>query len=171
MAKFIPNWNCHYWVSQQTELTQSKTPPTAITESIMLSKGTWSIKAGFKSNKTLCQQFFFNKPLIRYIPRWRLQVFYVRPHFFPNLNAWVINKLQPKTTTDSVRTKRENMSTSESSNSNNTSLLSPVMDFPSRAEQIAVCSGLLFEALSIVTGNFVTTVFFPKEKELCRGKS
>ena len=31
MAKFIPNWNCHYWVSQQTELTQSKTPPpTAI---------------------------------------------------------------------------------------------------------------------------------------------
>ena len=44
MAKFIPNWNCHYWVSQQTELTQSKTPPTAITDSIMLSKGTWSIK-------------------------------------------------------------------------------------------------------------------------------
>ena len=42
--KFIPNWNCHYWVSQQTELTQSKTPPTAITDSIMLSKGTWSIK-------------------------------------------------------------------------------------------------------------------------------
>ena len=44
MAKFIPNWNCHYWVSQQTELTQSKTPPRAITDSIMLSKGTWSIK-------------------------------------------------------------------------------------------------------------------------------
>ena len=40
---FIPNWNCHYWVSQQTELTQSKTPPTAITDSIILSKGTWSI--------------------------------------------------------------------------------------------------------------------------------
>ena len=44
MAKFIPNWNCHYWVSQQTELTQSETPPTAITDSIILSKGTWSIK-------------------------------------------------------------------------------------------------------------------------------
>ena len=44
VAKFIPNWNCHYWVSQQTELTQSKTPPTAITDSIILSKGTWSIK-------------------------------------------------------------------------------------------------------------------------------
>ena len=43
MAKFIPNWNCHYWVSQQTELTQSKTPPTAITDSIILSKGTWSV--------------------------------------------------------------------------------------------------------------------------------
>ena len=45
MAKFIPNWNCHYWVSQKTELTQSKTPPTAITDSIILSKGIWSIKA------------------------------------------------------------------------------------------------------------------------------
>ena len=44
-AKFIPNWNCHYWVSQQTELTQSNTPPTAITDSIILSKGTWSINA------------------------------------------------------------------------------------------------------------------------------
>ena len=44
MAKFIPNWNCHYWVSQQTELTQSKTPPTAITDSIVLSEGKWSIK-------------------------------------------------------------------------------------------------------------------------------
>ena len=43
MAKFIPNWNCHHWVSQQTELTQSKTPPTAITDSIILSKGTWSV--------------------------------------------------------------------------------------------------------------------------------
>ena len=43
MAKFIPNWNCHYWVSQQTELTQSETPPTAITDSIILSKGTYNI--------------------------------------------------------------------------------------------------------------------------------
>ena len=34
----------HYWVSQQTELTQSKTPPTAITDSIILSEGTWSMK-------------------------------------------------------------------------------------------------------------------------------
>ena len=47
MAKFIPNWNCHYWVSQQTELTQSETPPTVITNSIILSKGTWSIKKLF----------------------------------------------------------------------------------------------------------------------------
>ena len=31
VAKFIPNWNCHYWVPQQTELTQSETPPAAIT--------------------------------------------------------------------------------------------------------------------------------------------
>ena len=45
VAKFIPNWNCHFWVSQQTELTQlSETPPTAIANSIILSKGTWSIK-------------------------------------------------------------------------------------------------------------------------------
>ena len=36
-SKFIPNWNCHYWVSQQTELTQSETPPIAITDSIILS--------------------------------------------------------------------------------------------------------------------------------------
>ena len=43
VAKFIPKWNCHYWVSQQTELTQSKTPPTVITDSIIQSKGTWSI--------------------------------------------------------------------------------------------------------------------------------
>ena len=28
-------WKCHYLVSQQTELTQSETPPTAITESII----------------------------------------------------------------------------------------------------------------------------------------
>ena len=48
MAKFIPNWNCHYWVSQQTELTQSKTPPTAITDSIILSKGTWRINLAFQ---------------------------------------------------------------------------------------------------------------------------
>ena len=34
----------HYWVSQQTELTQSKTPPTAITDSIIPSEGTWSMK-------------------------------------------------------------------------------------------------------------------------------
>ena len=40
VAKFIPNWNCHFWVSQQTEFTQSETPPTAITDSIILSKGT-----------------------------------------------------------------------------------------------------------------------------------
>ena len=44
MAKSIPNWNCHFGVSQQTELTQSESPPTAITDSIILSKGTWSIK-------------------------------------------------------------------------------------------------------------------------------
>ena len=43
MAKFIPNWNCHYWISQQTELTQSETPPTAVIDSIILSKGTYSI--------------------------------------------------------------------------------------------------------------------------------
>ena len=30
MAKFIPNWNCHYLVSQETLLIQSETPPTAI---------------------------------------------------------------------------------------------------------------------------------------------
>ena len=43
VAKFIPNWNCHYWVSQRNRTTQSETPPTAITDSIILSKGTWSI--------------------------------------------------------------------------------------------------------------------------------
>ena len=35
MAKFIPNWNCYYWASQQTELTQSEIPPTAITDSVI----------------------------------------------------------------------------------------------------------------------------------------
>ena len=60
VAKFIPNWNCHYGVSQQTELTQSKTPPTAVTDSIMLSKGTWSIKAicAWFKKKAIVYDFF-----------------------------------------------------------------------------------------------------------------
>ena len=45
------------------------------------------------------------------------------------------------------------------------------MDFPSRAEEIVVCSALLFEALFIVTGNLVTIVFFALEKELRKRKS
>ena len=69
MAKFIPNWNCHYWVSQQTELTQSKTPPTAITDSIILSKGTWSIKTDFLHKEAaflqkyvfVKKQYFYNR--------------------------------------------------------------------------------------------------------------
>ena len=28
VTKFITKWNCNYLVSQQTELTQSETPPT-----------------------------------------------------------------------------------------------------------------------------------------------
>ena len=32
VAKFIPNWNCHYFVSQQTEFTQSVTQPTLISD-------------------------------------------------------------------------------------------------------------------------------------------
>ena len=48
------------------------------------------------------------------------------------------------------------------------------MDFPSRAEEIVVCSALLFEALFIVTGNLVilvTIVFLAVEKELRKRKS
>ena len=72
MAKFIPNWNSHHWVSQQTELTQSKTPPTAVTDSIILSKGTWSVnrratniisrneaeRLSLKSNISIAKQCF-----------------------------------------------------------------------------------------------------------------
>ena len=63
--------------------------------------------------------------------------------------------------------------TVRSNNSNNlTSLSSPAhMDFPSRAEEIVVCSALLFEALFIVTGNLVTIVFFAPETELRKRKS
>ena len=63
--------------------------------------------------------------------------------------------------------------TMRSNNSNNlSSLSSPAhMDFPSRAEEIVVCSALLFEALFIVMGNLVTIVFFALEKELRKRKS
>ena len=66
--------------------------------------------------------------------------------------------------------------TVRSNNSNNlTTLSSPAhMDFPSRAEEIVVCSALLFEALFIVTGNLVilvTIVFLAVEKELRKRKS
>ena len=68
----------------------------------------------------------------------------------------------------------KNMSTTVRSNKSNnqTSLSSPAhMEFPSRAEEIVVCSALLFEALLIVKGNFVTIVFFAVEKELRKRKS
>ena len=68
----------------------------------------------------------------------------------------------------------KNMSTTvRSNNSNNlSSLSSPAqMDFPSRAEEIVVCSALLFEALFIVTGNLITIVFIALEKELRKRKS
>ena len=63
--------------------------------------------------------------------------------------------------------------TVRSKKSNNlSSLSSPAhMDFPSRAEEIVVCSALWFEALFIVTGNLVTIVFFALEKELRKRKS
>ena len=63
--------------------------------------------------------------------------------------------------------------TVRSNNSNNLSSLSSPghMDFPSRAEEIVVCSALLFEALFIVMGNLVTIVFFALEKELRERKS
>ena len=66
------------------------------------------------------------------------------------------------------------MSTTVRSNnsSNLSSLSSPGhMDFPSRAEEMVVCSALLFEALFIVMGNLVTIVFFALEKELRERKS
>ena len=81
----------------------------------------------------------------------------LRSTFLLNLNVWVINELQPTTTTDSIRTKMKNMSTTVRSNKSNnlSSLSSPAhMDFPSRAEEIVVCSALLFEALFIVTGTW-----------------
>ena len=68
----------------------------------------------------------------------------------------------------------KNMSTTvRSNNSNNlTTLSSPAhMDFPSRAEEIVVCSALLFEALLIFTGNLVAIVFFALAKELRKRKS
>ena len=36
VAKFIPNWNFHYFVSQQTEFTQSVTRPTLISDLIII---------------------------------------------------------------------------------------------------------------------------------------
>ena len=92
----------------------------------------------------------------------------------PKKNPGSAPELQPTTTTDSIRTKMNNMSTTvRSNNSNNlTSLSSPAhMDFPSRAEEIVVYSALLFEALFIVTGNLVTIVFFALERELRKRKS
>ena len=68
----------------------------------------------------------------------------------------------------------KNMSTTVRSNKSNnlSSLSSPAhMDFPSRAEEIVVCSALLFEALFIVMGNLVTIVFFALEKELRERKN
>ena len=63
--------------------------------------------------------------------------------------------------------------TVRSNNSNNLSSLSSPghMDFPSRSEEIVVCSALLFEALFIVMGNLFTIVFFALEKELRERKS
>ena len=63
--------------------------------------------------------------------------------------------------------------TVRSNNSNNlSSLSSPAhMDFPSRAEEIVVCSALLFEALFIFTGNLVAIVFFALEREFRKRKS
>ena len=45
------------------------------------------------------------------------------------------------------------------------------MYFPSRAEEIVVCSALLFEALLIFTGNLVAIVFFALKTELRKRKS
>ncbi|CAH3030373.1 unnamed protein product [Porites evermanni] len=63
--------------------------------------------------------------------------------------------------------------TVRSNNSNNlTTLSSPAhMYFPSRAEEIVVCSALLFEALLIFTGNLVAIVFFALKTELRKRKS
>ena len=47
----IPQWVCDYFVCQQTELTQSKTPPTSIT--FVICKGTWSIKSIISVRKRL----------------------------------------------------------------------------------------------------------------------
>ena len=70
MAKFIPNWNCHYRVSQQTELTQSKTPPTVITDSIILSKGNMEHKLRNAKEQSIVQittTFIHSLPWSNYI--------------------------------------------------------------------------------------------------------
>ena len=55
--------------------------------------------------------------------------------------------------------------TSSAMRSINTSL-SMVMDFPSRAETIAVCCALLFEAFLIFVGNLFIIALFALEKKL-----
>ena len=75
--KFIPNWNCHYWVSQQTELTQSKTPPTVITDSIIQSKGTWSINKKLRycfAGIFICYSCAANHLKVLWYPKHLVQV-------------------------------------------------------------------------------------------------
>ena len=58
---------------QQKELTQSKTPPTAITDSIILSEGTWSINDSFK---TFCSNWIEVIHVLVYRDHYSHQAFY-----------------------------------------------------------------------------------------------
>ena len=49
----MPKWNCHYLVSQQTELTQSEAPPTTIIDLIIMIKRNMD-------HKTFYERFHLN---------------------------------------------------------------------------------------------------------------
>ena len=51
-------WVCAYFVSQQTELIQSETPPTSITD--LICKGTWSINEDVLFEQCCFPHFFYH---------------------------------------------------------------------------------------------------------------
>ena len=58
-------WVCPYFVSQQTELIQSETPPTSITD--LICKGTWSINEDVLFERCCFPHFFIIIILLIYL--------------------------------------------------------------------------------------------------------
>ena len=58
-------WVCAYFVSQQTELIQSETPPTSITD--LICKGTWSINEDVLFERFCFPHFFIIIILLIYL--------------------------------------------------------------------------------------------------------